>query len=226
MSPDSADRRRLAAAPAPELPPASPDRWCGLNVWAVLGFGVWLLLMGYLRSLESQMPTDWLKLGLPLLASNYRPIGDWKDAQREVLRRGLLVDGLNLLLYPVVFWSLLMWVTRCRRRAGKCCARCFHQAARLALLAMPWDLLENLCLYWMALPGTEASWGWLRLLTVVSLLKLACAFVAGCWLLVGLPLALRECLWPTQPPAAPENAPAGGRATSPGSLGEAGRFPA
>jgi len=225
VSYESADRRPPAGSPVPEASAQPTGRWCGLNAWALPGFVVWLLLMGYLRSLESQMPTDWLKLGLPLLAPHDRPIVDWKDSEREVLRHGLLVDGLNLLLYPVVFWSLLMWVTRCRRRSGKCCARCFQQGARLALLAMPFDLLENLCLYRMALPDAEVTGGSLRLLTVVSLLKLACAFVAGCWLLVGLPLALRECVWPIPPTVPLEDSPAGGRATSPGSGGESGGVP-
>lgn len=225
MSSEFADRRAPAGSSVPQGSPQPTGRWCGLNPWALVGFAVWMLLMGYLRSLESQMPTDWLKLGLPLLAPYYRPIVDWKDSEREVLRQGLLVDGLNLLLYPLVLWSMLMWVTRCRRRSGQCCARCFHQGARLALLAMPFDLLENLCLYRMALPGAEVTGGSLRLLTAVSLLKLACAFVAGCWLLVGLPLALRECVWPTPPTVPPGDDPAGGRATSPGSLGATGGVP-
>jgi hypothetical protein len=222
---DPTDPTGGAASPVAHFPTPASGRWCGLNPWAVLGFAVWLLLMGYLRSLERQMPTNWLKLGLPLLAQSYRPLCDWTDSQRQVLSHGLLVDALNLLLYPVVLWSLLMWITRCRRRAGKCCARCFQQAARLALLAMPFDLLENLVLYWMVNSGTEASAVSLRLLTVVSLFKLACAFVPFCWFLVGWPVALWECLSPTQPPASPTAAPSGGQVRSPGNPLEDEGFP-
>lgn len=225
MSSEFADRRAPSGSSVPQGSPQPTGRWCGLNPWALVGFAVWMLLMGYLRSLESQMPTDWLKLGLPLLAPYYRPIVDWKDSEREVLRQGLLVDGLNLLLYPVVLWSMLMWVTRCRRRSGQCCARCFHQGARLALLAMPFDLLENLVLYWMVHSGTEASVVSLRLLTVVSLFKLACAFVPFCWFLVGWPVALWECVSPTQPPASPTAAPSGGHLRSPGNPLEDEGFP-
>ena len=174
-------------------------RWCGLDPWAIAGFVAWMGLMAYLRSLERELPTDWLRLGLPLLTHDTRPIDHWSEPQLAVLRHGLLVDGLNLLIYPTVLWSLLMWITRCRRRAGKCCARCFHQGARLALLAMPFDLLENLILFWMSVSSTETPAWLLRSLTVVSLLKLACAFAAFCWLLVGLPLAVWECLVPTPP---------------------------
>jgi len=153
--------------------------------------------MSSLRSLESRMPTDWLRLGLPLLTPTTRSIDHWSDPQLATLRQGLLVDFVNLAVYPFVLWSLLMWITRCRRRAGKCCARCFHQGARLALLALPFDLVENLCLIRMSGLTTETPFWMLRLLTVVSLFKLACAFAATCWLVVGLPLAVWECLYPT-----------------------------
>lgn len=206
------------ASASPALAEPQPDlgRWFGLEPWAVWGFLAWLAIMAYLRSLESQMPTDWVKLGLPLLAPYTRPIVDWKVSEKAILLRGLLIDDVNLLLYPVVFWSLLKSIALVRRRAAKCCARCFHQASRLALLAMPFDLIENLCLHRLVLGDTEPSGGFVRLLTVISLLKLALAFVAFCWLILGLVLLLAGRVWPGSAD------PRSGGATVPGPVVQGG----
>ena len=184
MSHDQGSRAAPLESPALVESQARSGAWFGLERWAVVGFLLWLLIMGYLLSLERQMPTTWVKLGLPLLAPNTWPIASWNPSAQQNLRWGLLVDDGNLLLYPLVFHSLLTSIARGRQRAGKCCASCFRQASNLALLALPFDLVENLCLHRL-IDEPEPSGGLLRLLTLVSLFKLALAFVSLCWLLVG-----------------------------------------
>ncbi|MFN7771087.1 MAG: hypothetical protein ACK5WR_00645 [Planctomycetaceae bacterium] len=198
MSHDQGSRAAPLESPALVESQARSGAWFGLERWAVVGFLLWLLIMGYLLSLERQMPTTWVKLGLPLLAPNTWPIASWNPSAQQNLRWGLLVDDGNLLLYPLVFHSLLTSIARGRQRAGKCCASCFRQASNLALLALPFDLVENLCLHRL-IDEPEPSGGLLRLLTLVSLFKLALAFVSLCWLLVGLVLKLQVAIWPASP---------------------------
>jgi hypothetical protein len=203
MSPDQGPRESPSASPVREEPQPLSRECFGLKCWALLGFAVWLPIMVYLKSLEGQLPTGWVRLGLPLLAPYTRSIADWRPTEKEILHWGLLVDDLNLLLYPVVFWSFLKSIALWRQRAGKCCAPCFRQASHLALLAMPFDWIENVCLHLLVMGETEPSGGLLRLLTVVSLLKLACVWVVGCWLGLGSMMALWSLwgrrVWPASP---------------------------
>jgi hypothetical protein len=214
--------REPAFSPAPSAAadgPAQSERWWGLNPSAVKGFVLWLLMMGFLLSLEKPMGTTWIRLGVPLLDPNPRPLDCWKPSQIAVLKWGLAVDCVNLAVYPLVLWSLLNSIALLRQRRGTCCAPCFRKASWVALLALPFDLAENLCLGVLLMQGSEPSGGFLRLLTVMSLLKLACAWVSFCWLALGLVLIALDRFRnssssprsgnPTPPgPSAPHNAPA------------------
>ena len=189
------------------------------NPSAVKGFGLWLLIMGFLRSLEKPMGTTWVRLGVPLLDPSLRPLALWNPSQLEVLKWGLAVDFVNVMVYPLVLWSLLNSIAILRKRRGLCCAKCFRQASWMALLALPCDLAENLCLTVLLISDTEPSGRFLRLLTVISLIKLACAWVSFCWLALGLVWMVMERFGksspipragdPTEPgPSAPSETPA------------------
>jgi hypothetical protein len=196
-----------------------PERWWGLNPSAVKGFGLWLLIMVFLRSLEKPMGTTWVRLGLPLLDPSLRPLALWNPSQLEVLEWGLAVDLVNVMVYPLVLWSLLNSIAMHRKRRGLSCAKCFRQASWMALLALPCDLAENLCLTVLLVSDTAPSGRFLRFLTVISLIKLACAWVSICWLVLGLVWMVMERFGKSSPgpgsgappdsgPSAPSETPA------------------
>jgi hypothetical protein len=160
-----------------------------LDAWASGKTSVWILSLSFIAVLALSLvldqlrpPGGWIALEFPAwveTAPEHLP-ENWSPSDREAALRGLGLDYLYLLMYPLflsllcirasILWNLPRWLERAGRLFG-----------RLVWLAAPLDALENAGLYFLIRGNTSESLQWF--ISLVSAPKWIIALTA---LFVGM----------------------------------------
>ena len=158
-----------------------------LDAWASGKASVWMLSLSFIALLflslvlnELRPPGGWIALEFPAwveTAPEHLP-ENWSPAERDAALRGLRLDFLYLMLYPLflsflcaqasLLWNLPRWLSHTSRFFS-----------RLVWLAAPLDALENAGLHFLIRGNDAASLQWF--VTLVSapkwIIALAASFV-------------------------------------------------